>query len=193
VAIAAALVCVADVSVAVTRLAAHDLRIGTLLTAAVLTYLLSHQWLHRHAPWRVPKEVCVAVLLTAGTWLFLRDATGWRLWAPLVLFGLLCLTNTALISRWESDVDRRHGQSSLALHSPRTARLIAWLPVISLTAAIATLVAGPAAARAPAACAAITAILFVAIDRVQPRVGWPLARVLSDLALATPLIVLVLR
>jgi hypothetical protein len=193
VAIAAGLTLAADVSVAVTRLDAPDLMFGTLLTAAVLTYLLSHQWLHRHAPWRVPKEVCVAVLLTAGVWLFLRDATGWRLWAPLGLFGLLCLANTALISRWEADVDRRHGQSSLALQSSRAARWIAWLPVVTLTAAIATLVVGPADARVPASCTAGCALLFVAIDRVQPRVGWPLARVLSDLALAAPLVVLVLR
>lgn len=193
VAIAAGLTLAADVSVAGTRLDARDLLLGTLVTATVLTYLLSHQWLHRHAPWRVPKEVCVAVLLTAGVWLFLRDATGWRLWAPLALFGLLCLTNTALISRWEADVDRRHGQSSLALQSPHAARLIAWLPVVSLTAAVAALVVGPADARVPAACAASCALLFVLIDRVQPRVGWPLARVLSDLALAAPLVVLVLR
>jgi hypothetical protein len=180
-----------DVVVALARLPARDIVVGFILTAAVLAYLFSHQWLHRHARWRVPKEVCIAVLLVAGVWLFVRDASGGRLWMSLTLFGLLCLTNTSLISRWEMDVDRRQGQSSLALDSPRAAGLIVWLPWVTLAAAAATLAAGPPAARLLAVSAALSALLFAAIDRVEPRTGWPLARVLSDLALMTPIVALV--
>jgi hypothetical protein len=180
-----------DVVVALIQLPARDLVVGLFLMAAVLAYLFSHQWLHRHARWRVPKEVCIAVLLMAGVWLFVRGASAWQLWAPLALFGLLCLTNTSLISRWEMDVDRRQGQSSLALDSPRAVRMIVWLPWVTLVAAAATLAAGPPAARLIAVSAAVSALLFAAIDLIEPRTGWALARVLSDLALMTPIVALV--
>ena len=39
---------------------------GLLLVMSVLAYLLSHQLAHRASPWRAPKELIVALLLTGG-------------------------------------------------------------------------------------------------------------------------------
>ena len=61
-----AAVIIADVTVAVTKLTRTEWIAGWMLTAAVATYLLSHQFLHRNSRWRVPKEICVAGLLTGG-------------------------------------------------------------------------------------------------------------------------------
>ncbi|MCC6414429.1 MAG: hypothetical protein IT582_00755, partial [Opitutaceae bacterium] len=53
-------VLVAGLGLALTRLATPEIRSGFLLLAPVLLYTLSHQFLHRHHPWRAPKELCVA-------------------------------------------------------------------------------------------------------------------------------------
>jgi hypothetical protein len=47
------------------------------LLAVTLVYLLSHQFLHRNHPWRVPKELCVAVIIVLG-----GRRTGGRLAMP---------------------------------------------------------------------------------------------------------------
>lgn len=177
----------ADVAIAGAFLDRAHLMAGLWLTAAVLMYLLSHQWLHRHASWRVPKELLIATLLTAGVWLFVRGA-GWpRLAWPLVLFWLLCLANCVLISRWEAGVDRQQGQTSLALQLPRGARLIPLLPWAIAVLAAVLLLSGPATLDAVAASALTSALLLAAIDRVEPAVGWRVARVAADAALLTPL------
>lgn len=188
-----AVVLVLDVGVALIWLTPHDLAAGVVLTAAVLAYLISHQWLHRHARWRVPKEVCIAVLLSAGVWLFVRDASGGPLWWPLTLFGLLCLSNCALISRWEMEVDRLQGQSSLALESPRIASWIGWLPWLTAATAAGALGAGPTGVSVAAGAALTSAVLLVGIDQIERRIGWARARVVSDLALMTPVVVLLMR
>lgn len=188
VALVATVALAVDLATALTYLTPGDIVAGSMLVAAVLAYLLSHQWLHRHARWRLPKEICVAILLTLGVWLFVRQASGASLWLPLGLFSLLCLTNCALISRWEVDVDRHHGQTSIALDVPGGTRIIGWLPWITMTAAVAAVVAGPVTTITPATCAALTALLLAWIDRVEPRIGWPRARLMSDMALLTPLV-----
>lgn len=188
VALAATVVLAADVATAVTRLPPRDIFAGAMLVAAVLAYLLSHQWVHRHARWRLPKEICVAILLTSGVWLFVRQASGPALWLSLGLFGLLCMTNCALISRWEMEVDRAHGQTSVALDLPGGASGARWLPWITTAAALAVFVVGPSAATVPASCAGISALLLAVVDGLEPRTGWPLARLMSDVALLTPVV-----
>lgn len=188
----AASVLVADITLAVASLSASDLFAGLWLALAAACYVLSHQWLHRAARWRAPKEVVVAVLLAAGVWLFVRHGPAAAVWPTVGLFALLCLTNISLISTWEVDVDRRHGQSSLALHSDAARRWIPLLPWLAALVAVVVAIAGAPAVRAVAACAFVSALLLAASDRLEPRTGWPLARVSSDLALLTPL-VLVLR
>lgn len=191
----AAIVLTVDIGVALARLDHADIAAGLVLTAAVLAYLLSHQWVHRDAPWRAPKELVIAVLLTAGATIFLRGAADRGALVTLAgLFCLLCFTNCALISRWERGVDAVHDQMSLARRSERVARAISWLPWLAVAASAAAmmLLAGPA--RAAAACGLASAILLTLADRMEPSMGWPAARVISDLALLTPLVpILVMR
>lgn len=177
-----------DAAVAIRFLDGRDIVAGSLLSAAVLVYLVSHQWLHRHASWRVPKELLIATLLTAGVWLFVRDAGVGRLAAPLALFWLLCFGNCALISRWESGVDREQDQTSLALQLPRTARLIPALPWAIAAVACLALTAGPGPRDSLAWSALVSALLLAAIDKLEPTLGWRRARVAADAALLTPLV-----
>ena len=180
---------VSNVALATASLPVAQLVAGWVLTTAVAVYLLSHQLVHRERRWRLPKEICIAGLLTAGCAVFLvGKAPVTAMFLPLALFAAVCFVNCALISSWERDVDRAHRQSSLALS--RHARLIPWTPWILAAAAAALAVLGGTETRAVASCAAASAFLMAAIDHFEPRLGWRAARVLADSALLTPLVVL---
>jgi hypothetical protein len=176
---------------AFTRLNSREIATGFIVLAPVLVYLLSHQLMHRGHPWRVPKELCVALLFTAGVSCFpiVREPDALRLLSvPLALFGALCLANCLLISLWETEVDRTHGQTSFALQYPRghrLARLLPWLLAL-LAAGFAGRETG--AVRVAALCAAASGGLLGAVDLAHGRYGRQLARVLSDVALMTPLV-----
>jgi len=180
----------AGLTTAFTRLNPREIAIGFIVLAPVLVYLLSHQLMHRGNPWRVPKELCVALLFAAGVSCFpvAREPGALRLLSvPLALFGALCLANCALISLWETEVDRTHGQTSLALQYPRGHRLVRLLPW--LLALLATGFAGreTGAMRVAALCAAASGGLLGTVDLAHVRCGRQLARVLADVALMTPL------
>lgn len=180
-----------DIAVAMTRLEPTTVIAGWLVTAAVATYLLSHQLIHRTHQWRVPKEICVACLLTAGCAVFLFPATRpAAMFPPLALFAAICFVNCVLISWWERDVDRAQQQSSLALDSS-CASWIPWAPwALAIAASLLLARSGPL--RTVAACVAASAVMLGAIDHVEPRIGWRRARVLADLVLLTPLVPLVI-
>lgn len=182
---------VADVAVAVLSLPGRDLAAGGVLAAAAACYVLSHQWLHRNARWRVPKEVVIAALLGGSVWLFVREGPPAVVLAATGLLSLLVLTNISLISSWEVDIDLTHGQSSLALESSAARQWIPWLPWTAAVVSAAMAMAAPAAAQPLAVCGVFSALLMGVSDRMQPYLGWPLARVASDLALLTPLVLLV--
>jgi hypothetical protein len=182
----------ADLAVALTRLTGSELTGGLMLLAAVVAYLLSHQWVHRNRSWRPPKEVCIALLLGGGAIVFIVASHPVRLEAvaaPLALFVLLCFVNCVLISVWERDVDRAHGQTSLALQLEERRHLGSILPwtLASVSALAAMYGGGPAAASAAASGA-----LLGIVDRAQPRIGRQLARTLADVALMTPAVPLLL-
>jgi hypothetical protein len=182
-----------DVLEAARGLSAAQFRAGLVVLLPVAAYLLSHQLVHRRSRWRAPKEVCVAVLLGAGAAVFtagrpeadLRAAA-----APLALFVLLCFSNCALISVWEDEVDRSHGQTSLALQYGRAAALSRALPRAVAAASAAVWLCGIAHARPAAACSAASGVLLGLVDLAEPRIGRVLARVLADVALLTPLLLL---
>lgn len=160
---------------------------GLIVLGPVLLYLLSHQLAHRHHPWRVPKEVCVALLFAAGTSCFILaqdKSLAVPLLIPLTLFAGLCLTNCALISVWESEVDREHGQTSLALQHPGRARLIHALPWL-----LAALSVGHALLKSRVDMSALTAsaLMLGLVDHFHRRSGREVSRVLADVALLTPL------
>ncbi len=183
------LVFAADVVIALATMDEHELVRGAMLMGPVLMYLLSHQLVHRDRPWRAPKEIVIALLLTGGLAVFLLsapDAEG--LVASLSAFAIVSFVNCALISSWERDIDRVHGQTSLALDSARAARAITWLPWMAAIAALLLAAGGPAAARPAAICGAASALLLAGVDRLEVTAGWAAARVLADLALTTPIV-----
>jgi len=182
-----------DLQTAWRGLSARELLAGALLLAAVLVYLLSHQFLHRHRRWRLPKELCVALLLTGGVAVFL---VGSPAGAPraigtlLTAFGALCLANCALISLWERDVDTAHGQTSLALQLQRGRFLIRALPwALGLIALGFTTHVSPAE-RPFWWCAAASGLFLGLVDLAHAKrlFGRQPARVLADLAMLTPLL-----
>lgn len=180
-------VLVTAVGVAWCWLQPYEFDAGLIVLGPVLLYLLSHQLAHRRHPWRVPKEICVALLFAAGTSCFSlaqphTDLA--RLVLPLAFFAALCFTNCALISVWESTVDRAHGQVSLALQHPNRAR---WLHALPWTLAILCLVAWRSLATLGMTALVASALLLGLIDIFHQRHGRQLSRALVDLALLTPL------
>jgi hypothetical protein len=94
-----------SVGVAICTLPLVQIVAGLGLTMAVVMYVVSHQFLHRTHRGRVPKEICIAVLLTGGIVVFLIGRFGIRAAAlPLTFFAGACFTNCAVISWWERDV-----------------------------------------------------------------------------------------
>jgi len=186
---AGTVVLAADLAVAERYLPPADLIAGIVLLGAVLAYLLSHQLIHRRNPWRVPKEACVALLLTSGVALFVlagRPALLRSLAVPLGLFAGLCLANCALISIWEREVDRGHGQTSLIRQFRGAAAFCRALPWALAALAAGVGCAGPAAWRPTAVCACVSGLLLGLVDRQEARLGRQAARVLADVALLTP-------
>ncbi|MFI5356044.1 MAG: hypothetical protein ACHQ4G_01790 [Opitutales bacterium] len=176
---------------AVVQLNDREFRTGIILVLPVLVYLFSHQLIHRHHPWRAPKEICVALLFAAGVACFTlarMPAAANRLAVPLALFGLLCFANCALISIWENEVDLRHGQTSLALQYPGGRKFVQALPwmIALLAAGFAGREAG--AVRTAALCAVGSGLGLGAVDFLHRRCGRLLARVLADFALLTPVV-----
>jgi hypothetical protein len=177
--------------VSCTRLNSREFTAGLLVLVPVLVYLLSHQLVHRGNPWRAPKELCVALLFAAGVSCFqIAQKPGvLRMLCPsLALFGALCLTNCSLISLWETEVDRTHGQTSLALQYPRGHRLVRLLPWLLALLAAVSAERETGAVQIAALCAAASGGLLGAIDLAHARCGRQLARVLADVALLTPLL-----
>jgi hypothetical protein len=182
----------ANLAIAFAHLAAFDLAAGTLLLAAAAAYLLSHQFVHRHARWRVPKEICIAALLTGGAGVFLaRQVRAPGVAFVLALFGLLCFANCALISVWERHVDRAHGQTSLVVHGPGNVGVIRLVPWLVVVVAAASLLVAEGGVAIAGACALASALLLAVTDSAEPTIGRQLARVLADVALMTPLAALV--
>jgi 4-hydroxybenzoate polyprenyltransferase len=181
-----------DVLEAARGLTAEEFRAGLVVLLPVAAYLLSHQLVHRRSRWRAPKEACVALLLGAGAAVFTVGTPGADLRAaaaPLGLFVLLCFSNCALISVWEDEVDRSHGQTSLALQFGRASALSRALPWVIAVGSAAVWLCGLTHARAAAACAAASGVLLGLVDIAEPRIGRVSARVLADVALLTPLLV----
>ena len=193
---------------ALTHLDRREWAAGFILVAPILVYLLSHQLVHRHHPWRVPKEICIACIFCLGTALApavlalpanqsiyhaLRDigaAPLAPLWIPLGLFGLLCLANLALISTWEADVDQKHGQTSVALQFARGLRLIRALPWLLAALGLAAAFGTHHMDRTTGLCVTASGLLLGWLDLLEPKLGREAARAFVDLALLTPAVAL---
>lgn len=172
------------------KLDRREFTAGLLLLVPVLMYLFSHQFLHRQHPWRLPKELCVALLMAGGAAVFVVSRPGiqWVSLLPLMLaFILLCFANCALISFWEREVDETQGQESLVRRWAGAAGAIRALPwsIAFITAAFAFLAPGPSTPGL--FCVATSATLLGGVDLLESGIGRQLARVLADVVLLTPL------
>ncbi len=184
----------ADLTIACLCLTRRELEAGLLLLAPVAAYLLSHQLVHRHHRWRAPKEICVALLFGGGVAVFLvasPAAVPGLLAVPLAYFCLLCFANCALISVWEQEVDEAHGQTSFALQFKGSHRVARTLPWVLLVTAVVLAQPRVGPGRTALACAAASGGLLGCVDLIERRTGPRLARVLADIALMSPLGVLV--
>ena len=174
---------------------AGKIEAGLALFGLVFAYLFSHQLVHRHRRWRVPKELCVAFLLGAGVALFIAPRATWpRLRpaaVPFLFFLFLCFANCALISVWENAVDQSHGQTSWARQFPWGAGLSRALPWILTAAAVPFWLTAQGAAGVGMGCALASSALLGLIERCEGRLGRRPARVLTDLALMTPVFPLI--
>ncbi len=179
------------IAVSCFRLTRAELIAGFILLGPVGLYLLSHQLVHREHPWRAPKELCVALLLAGGVACFpaaQRPGSAISLLVPLALFGLLCFANCLLISHWENEVDRVHGQTSLARQFPGGRPLARALPWTIAVLAAAVLVLGPGRLRPVAACSIASGILLGVLDLAHFRIGRQMSRALADITLMTPFV-----
>jgi hypothetical protein len=171
--------------------------VGSLaMLAPTLLYLLSHQYLHRDSPMRVPKEFCVAAILTVGAALYpaLQIAGSWKaLVIPGALFFALAIADLLLVSEWEKDVDVVQHQTSLALRYRPSENVGRTLLAAIFTVSVLIAAADPDGARPAGACAAASAVLLWILSAVQPRLGRQLARAVVDVSLLTPLLALLWR
>lgn len=187
------LVLVAALVMSFTLLTRAELSAGLLLLGPVLIYLLSHQFLHRDRCWRAPKEICVAALFTIGVACFpLANNPGVLVGlAPtLVLFGLLCFADCALISLWEDEVDRAHGQTSLALQFPRGRPVVRVLPWIIAGLGMVCAIQQKLGQEGLAMCVAGSGVLLGSLDLAHQCLGRQLSRALVDVTLMTPAVFL---
>lgn len=192
--IAMGLISLGALGLAVRTLTPHEWQIGGLLTLPVAAYLIIGPLLRRLTPWRLPKEVLIALLFSLGSACFSlanTDTSPAHLLLPMSWFAALCFVNLALIAQWEQDVDAAHGHASLALGHPLVNRWIPLAPwLLFALAGWATIQpwGGPVLVTR---CVAASAALLGALNRVEKPLGRRRARVLVDAALLTPLFLFV--
>ncbi len=182
---------VVAVTISATHLSSREFWTGIIMLVPVLLYLLSHQFAHRHHHWRVPKELYVALLFVMGSscfvWAGELDLLA-TLGVPMALFGLLCFSNCALISIWESNVDQHHGRSSLTLQYPGSAKMIHALPWVIAVLGFSYAWWEGGTLPLASACVATSGLLLGWVNFVAHHHGRELARVLADTVLLTPLL-----
>lgn len=165
-------------------LTAREWRVGLALAAPVVGYLAIGPLLRRFTPWRLPKEVLIALLFAAGSACFswANASTGTRpLFASLAWFAILCFVNLALIAHWEREVDAAHKHASLAIAHPWVNR---WIRIAPWALAAGILFSN-SVVRFPIA---LSALLMGLLDLAEARLGRRRARVAVDAVLLTPLI-----
>lgn len=185
-----------SVTLASIRCTSQEWAASLALLVPTLLYLLSHQLVHREHSWRVPKEVCIAILIAGGAALYpavLANSRLHLLVGPIAMFMLLCLANCLLISEWERDVDLTHRQISLALQL-RQARVLAGSMPYGLAAlGLGMVLFTDGATRTSALCGTASAALLTTLNWAQPRIGREWARVLADFTLLTPVLAMLLK
>jgi hypothetical protein len=178
-------------TIACCRLNAQVLRNGMIMASLVGMYFFAVHAAPRRLRPRWPKELAVGILFTLGTCL----ATWTKLGAsqsvvipPAILFACLCALNCVAIEFWEWT---RLGDMSSARPHVFTLWIGRHLKHLALFVAIAScaLLAIPAL-RAFFVPTALSALAFWWLDQNSRRLSTDALRVLADVSLLTPLLLL---
>ena len=159
-----------------------------LLSYFVLIHLSPLRW---RARW--PRELVVACLFTSGTFLAIWSSSNrkfYSLWAPAILFFLLCWGNCSAIETWEwqrnvlSEDSAPSGSTRWAAHHLTVVGFaIACLAIIMEFLAVAPI--------GFAGAALLSGIALALLAEWRPHLPMNALRVSVDLALCTPLLTLI--
>jgi hypothetical protein len=159
-----------------------------LLSYFVLIHLSPLRW---RARW--PRELVVACLFTSGTFLAIWSSSNrsfYSLWAPAILFFLLCWGNCSAIETWEW---QRNVLSEDSAPSRSTRWAAHHLTVVGFAIACLAVIMGYLA-LAPigfAGAALLSGIALALLAEWRPHLPMNALRVSVDLALCTPLLTLI--
>ena len=164
-----------------------EFRAGLVLLAlATGHFWLTHAWPGRGWAAFVPKEAVVGALFSLGSAFFVARRAAHLaggFWSGIVLFGTLCFLNCALITRWERHAEDLREPSSLLNAFPRFS--------VRLGSACLLLAAVAMVSRSVLAVPiALSALSLAALDRCKNRVSLDALRVLADVVLLTPVLLL---
>jgi hypothetical protein len=145
--------------------------------------------------WRArwPRELVVACLFTSGTFLAIWSSSNrnfYSLWAPAILFFLLCWGNCSAIETWEW---QRNVLSEDSAPSRSTRWAAHHLTVVGFAIACLAVIMGYLA-LAPigfAGAALLSGIALALLAEWRPHLPMNALRVSVDLALCTPLLTLI--
>ncbi len=153
--------------------------------AAVLLYLAT---LHSRRL-RIPKELIIAILFTAGTFLIAWTASPdpWhQLGPPAAAFFGLCLLNLLAIERWEArELESRAGRDAHPATAWFNRYWFAWAMALLALCCLRSRAAGPSRWFQ---AVGLSAAAMVAICLPERRLPMEVRRTLIDLVLLTPLL-----
>ena len=161
---------------------------GLLLLAVVSAYTFA---VHLSLIPKLPKELLVGILFSAGTGFFLWQQLPVLTFLPvLLLFAILCSLNCLFISSWEARIDAAQGQGSTILHFPA---LQPRLPAMTLLYSIMCALIALLNASSLHASLSLAALGLYTLNATMHPELTERYRVLADVALLTPLIPLLLH
>lgn len=138
----------------------------------------------------LPKELALGLFFSAAVFIptvARMHGVSLHLLIPALLFALLCSLNCLFIYRWEFSPYTEPGH-------PATHFAARYAPIVAAVLAAAclalTLAPGPLSRPVPAALA-LSALALLLLDRVRVRLTRTTLRAAADLALLTPLLVLI--
>jgi hypothetical protein len=166
---------------------------GLMLAVPLLLYLA----LVHLAPvrWRArwPREAVVACVFTSGTFLAIWVGDGGRvhsLWAPAILFSLLCWANLCAIETWEWQGGLSHAEEKPSSSTQWAGQYLTFLA--TGTACLAVIAGRTGLAPVGFSAAAFSSGIALAVLAAnRSRLSLNGMRVAADLALCTPLPLLV--
>ncbi|MCU1292266.1 MAG: hypothetical protein JWP08_1116 [Bryobacterales bacterium] len=168
------------------------LRDGLMLSAVVALYFaLVHVLPTALSRW-CPKEMAVGIVFALGAGLapWSRMQRPEPLIVPLVLFAFLCWLNCAAIEVWEGAPS---GQRSSGSPHPLTLWLTRWIRLLSvLTATAGALLLSLSKEHVVFAPVVLSALAFTWLDGERERLPADALRVLADVPLLSPLVLLLL-